>query len=134
MNSVILIGRLTANPVLRMTASNKEVVRFTIAVNREYKNTNGEREADFINCLAFNKTAEVINNYLKKGDLTAISGAIRTSSYVNKNDKKVYVTEVVVDKITFLETKKQENNQKEKSNDPYADFGEQIPIDDNFLE
>ena len=134
MNSVVLIGRLTADPVLRMTTSNKEVVRFTIAVNRDYKNTNGEREADFINCLAFNKTAEVINNYLKKGDLTAISGAIRTSNYVNKNDKKVYVTEVVVDKITFLETKKQENNQKEKSNDPYADFGEQIPIDDNFVE
>ncbi|EGQ4287109.1 single-stranded DNA-binding protein, partial [Staphylococcus pseudintermedius] len=93
-NRVVLVGRLTKNPELRHTQSGTSVCSFTLAVNRTFTNAQGEREADFINCIAFKKTAENIINYLSKGSLAGIDGRIQSRSYENKEGQRVYVTEV----------------------------------------
>ncbi|EIM5198709.1 single-stranded DNA-binding protein [Staphylococcus pseudintermedius] len=104
-NRVVLVGRLTKNPELRHTQSGKSVCSFTLAVNRTFTNAQGEREADFINCIAFKKTAENIINYLSKGSLAGIDGRIQSRSYENKEGQRVYVTEVICDSVQFLEPK-----------------------------
>ena len=133
MNKVILIGRITKNIELKSTPNGKEVADFSIAVKRNYKNQNGEYEADFINCISFGKTAELLGKYTKKGDQIAIEGRINTRNYENKEGKKVYITEVLVENIMFLETKQSEqvNGQvskqaNEQQLDPYETFGEAI--------
>lgn len=142
MNSVNLIGRLSNSPEIRHTTSNQIVCRFTLAVTRRFKNSEGDYEADFINCVAFGKTAELIGNYVEKGDLLGIDGRIQTGSYTAQDGSKRYTTDVVVENITFINTKKknvqqadtQQVTNKEQSNDPFSDFGEQVSIDDNFLD
>ncbi len=101
MNKAILLGRITKDLELKHTASGLAVLKFTVAVNRFKKG-----EADFINCLAWDKTAELINTYFKKGSLIAIEGRIQTGSYDNKEGKKVYTTEVVVERMHFTGEKK----------------------------
>ncbi len=101
-NSVVLIGRLTKDPELRTTGSGTPVVSFTLAVNRRFK-SQGQPEADFINCVAWNKTAETMARYLHKGSLIAITGRIETRNYENQQGQRVYVTEVVADSFDFLE-------------------------------
>lgn len=105
MNKVILIGRLTRDPELRYTGSNRAVTQITIAVNRNFTNQNGEREADFINVVIWDKQAENVAKYLTKGRLVAIDGRIQTRNYDNNEGKKVYVTEVVALNVQFLESK-----------------------------
>lgn len=106
MNKVLLIGRLTRDPELRFTAgSGTAVSTFTLAVDRAYKNKDGQREADFINIVAWRKLAEIIANNLTKGRLVAISGSIQTRSYEGNDGQKRYVTEVVADDLQFLEKK-----------------------------
>lgn len=140
MNSVELIGRLTVKPELRYTSSNIAYSRFTLAVNRNFKNEQGEREADFINCLAWKKTAEMVVNHLDKGNQIGLEGRIQTGSYDANDGTKRYTTDVVVENITFLEKKQdikpepQYNEPTEIERDPFADFGEQVTIDDNFLD
>ena len=137
MNSVILIGRLSNSPEIRHTTNNQVVCRFTLAVTRRFKNPAGDYEADFINCVAFGKTAELINEYIQKGDLLGIEGRIQTGSYTASDGSKRYTTDVVVENITFINTKKnnkQNVQQTTETTDPFADFGEQVTIDDNFLE
>lgn len=139
MNRIILSGRLTANPELKKTTSNKSITRFTLAVQRKYKNAMGEYESDFIRCIAFNNTAELICNYLQKGNLIGIEGRIQTGSYTKEDGTKNYTTDIVVDNIDFYNTKPKEKTQtpydyQEPVSDPYADFGEQVSIDDNFLD
>ena len=137
MNSVNLIGRLTAKPTFGYTNSNIAYARFTLAVNRNFKDANGERQADFINCVAYRKTAELINQYTDKGDMLGIEGRIQTGSYTAEDGSKRYTTDVVVENITFINTKKnnkQNVQQTTETTDPFADFGEQVTIDDNFLE
>ncbi len=112
MNKVILIGRLTRDVEMRHSASNDTAIaRYTLAVNRPFKRE-GEPEADFLPCVAFNKTAEFAEKYLAKGIRVAIEGRIQTGSYTNSEAKKVYVTEIVVERQEFLE-KKIRNSQPE---------------------
>ena len=106
MNKVFLIGRLVRDPELRYTSSNVPTSTFTLAVDRNFTNQNGEKEADFINIVVWKKFAENVKKYLAKGSLIAIGGRIQTRSYDNEKGEKRYVTEVVAEKITFLDTKK----------------------------
>lgn len=108
MNKVIILGRLTKDIELKSTTSGKEVCQFNLAVTRNYKNSNGEYESDFINCIAYGKTAELISKFTKKRDKIAIEGRIQTGSY-EKDGKKVYTTDIIVENVSFVETKKKEN-------------------------
>lgn len=112
MNNVILMGRLTADPVLRQTPSGISSCRFTIAVNRNYKNQNGEYDADFISCVAWRQTAEFVSRYFNKGSMICISGSLRSGSYTDKNHSDVthYTTDVYVDGVEFTGEKKQQGN------------------------
>ena len=123
MNKVILIGRLTSDPVLRENETSKQV-KFTLAVNRL------KEGADFINCIAWNKTAELISKYFKKGSQLAIEGRINTGSY-EKDGKKIYTTDVVVENITFIGTgdKTSPEEKKEENRDLFKEFSEEVDID-----
>lgn len=105
MNVVTLIGRLTRDVELRYTPNGNAVGRFSLAVNRRVPNQNGERTADFINCVIWNKPAETLAQYTKKGSLIGIQGRIQTGSYDNQQGQKVYTTDIVVENFDFLETK-----------------------------
>lgn len=105
MNKAILVGRLTRDPELRNTNSGAAVVSFTVAVNRTFTSNSGEREADFINCIAFNKQAENLHRYIRKGGLVGVEGRIQSRSYTAQDGSTRYVTEVVCDNIHFLEPK-----------------------------
>lgn len=141
MNQCVLIGRLVRDSEMRTTTSGKNVTNFTIAVNRNYKNEKGEYDADFINCIAYNKTAEIINKYTKKGSQIAIEGRIQTRSY--EANTKRYVTEVLVNSVTLLN--KKEDNLESMSNheviqkamnvesDPFAEFADEIEIREEDL-
>ena len=109
-NSVILIGRLTKNLELRQTSTGKSMTYFNLAVNRNFKNEQGEQAADFIGCVAFDKKAENMARFLSKGSLIAVEGRISTRNFQGNDGKTVYVTEVVASSITFLESKKQQGN------------------------
>ena len=102
-NRVVLVGRLTKDPELRYTPSGVAMARFTLAVNRTFSNQQGEREADFINCVVWRKQAENTANYLKKGSLAGVEGRIQTGSYEGQDGKRVYTTDVVADSVQFLE-------------------------------
>ena len=103
MNKVILMGRLTRDPEVRMS-EDTAVARFSLAVDRRFKK-DGEQTADFINCVAFGKTAEFIENYGHKGTKFVVEGRIQTGSYTNKDGQKVYTTDVVVEQVEFAESK-----------------------------
>ena len=105
MNNVVLVGRLTADPTVNHTAENNSVCNFGIAVQRRFKNANGEYEADFPNCVAFRQTADFVEKYFKKGDPIGVTGRLQTRNYTNKDGNKVYVTEVVVDNVEFVGSK-----------------------------
>lgn len=105
MNKVILIGRLTRDPELRTIASGNATTSFTIVVNRNFTNQNGEREADFINCVAWRKQAENVAKYCTKGSQVAVEGRIQTRNYDAQDGTKRYVTEVIADNVTFLSSR-----------------------------
>jgi single-strand DNA-binding protein len=104
-NNVVLVGRLTKDPDLRYTSNGTGVATFTLAVNRNFTNQSGEREADFINCVIWRKPAETMANYARKGTLLGITGRIQTRSYDNQQGQRVYVTEVVADNFQLLESR-----------------------------
>lgn len=104
-NNVVLVGRLTKDPDLRYTANGTAVATFTLAVNRNFSNQSGEREADFINCVLWRKPAETLANYAKKGTLLGVTGRIQTRNYENQQGQRVYVTEVVADNFQLLESR-----------------------------
>ena len=161
MNKVFLIGRLTRDPELRYTGSNTAVASFSIAVNRNFQNQQGEREADFINIVVWRKQAENVKNYLSQGSQVAIDGRIQTRSYDDQNGQKRYVTEVVADNVEFLGSKNSSNSNSNNMNgtastnnagptpydfgeapepkgtdvdsNPFADFGASIEISDDEL-
>ena len=154
MNKVCLIGRLTRDPELRYTSNNKAVASFTLAVNRQFTNQSGEREADFINCVVWDKQAENLAKYHKKGNQIAVDGRIQTRNYDDKDGKKVYVTEILASNISFLDSKgtgtssnsfnnlpeppmedTPSNNMETVSvdKDPFEAFGDSIEISDNDL-
>ena len=119
-NNVVLIGRLTKELDLRYTSNNGQAVAsFNIAVNRQFTNAKGEREADFINCVIWRKPAENMANFTKKGSLVGLEGRIQTRSYDNQQGQRVYVTEVVVDNFSLLEPRsKNTTDQSNGSNIP----------------
>lgn len=154
MNKVFLIGRLTRDPELRYTGSNVAVATFSLAVNRNFTNQAGEREADFINIVVWRKQAENVKNYLSQGSQVAIDGRIQTRSYDDNEGNKRYVTEVVADNVEFLGSKGSNNNSNSNSSNddktpydfgdsepsgtdvdsnPFADFGSSIEISDDEL-
>lgn len=104
-NRTILVGRLTRDPELRYTNGGAAVATFTIAVNRQFTNQNGEREADFISCVIWRKAAENFANFTHKGSLVGIDGRIQTRNYENQQGVRVYVTEVVVENFSLLESR-----------------------------
>ena len=154
MNRVELVGRLTAKPELRYTGSNLPYARFSVAINRTFNNAQGERETDYINIIVWIKQAENVCNFLDKGSLVSIEGRLQTGNYTDKDGNKRYTMDVVADSVQFLESRAQsqsrgQSNSNEPSpydyqndstnnlnvdNDPFADFGDSVSIDDNFLD
>lgn len=135
LNSVVLVGRLTKDPELRYTPSNLAVATFSLAVNRRFKNQNGECEADFINCVIWRQQAENLANWGKKGNLIGITGSIQTRNYENQQGQRVYVTEVVADNFQLLEFNKQ-NDRGHSQGQSQPDFSRQaepFSIDDDSL-
>ena len=159
MNKVFLIGRLTRDPELRYTGNNTAVATFSLAVNRNFQNQSGEREADFINIVVWRKQAENVKNFLSQGSQVAIDGRIQTRSYDDNNGQKRYVTEVVADNVEFLGSKNSSSNSNNMNSsashsaeptpydfgdapepkgtdvdsNPFADFGSSIEISDDEL-
>ena len=160
MNKVVLIGRLTRDPELRYTGNNTPVATFSLAVNRNFSNQQGEREADFINIVVWRKQAENVKNYLSQGSQVAIEGRIQTRNYDDNNGQRRYVTEVVADNVEFLGSKNSSSNSNNISSsaannnagptpydfgpapepkgtdvdsNPFADFGASIEISDDEL-
>jgi single-strand DNA-binding protein len=150
MNRVLLVGRLTKDPELKYTPSGVAVATFTLAVNRTFTNQQGEREADFINCVVWRKPAENVANYCKKGAQVGVDGRLQTRNYEGQDGKRVYVTEVVAESVQFLETRgaTQENGNTQtnasqgqrapqtgfnQGEDPLAKVGQPINISDDDL-
>lgn len=139
MNKVILSGNLCKDIDLRYTTSNVPVLQNTVAVRNDFKNTKGEYESQFINFVAYRNNAEFLSKYANKGIKVLIEGRLNTRSYDDKDGNKRYVTEVIVDKVELLGTKKETTEQPveqptQPEADPFAAFGESITIDDNFLD
>lgn len=141
LNQVTLVGRLTKDIELKYTNSGKAVTRFTLAVNRNYKNKQGEYDADFIVCQAWSKTAEFLSNHGSKGGRLGVVGRIQTRNYEDQNGNRVYVTEVVTDQVDMIDwaddKKTNENkaanrhNSQPNTDDPFQN--DTIDIDDNDL-
>ena len=119
-NRAILIGNLTKDVEMATTNSGKNVARFTIAVSRRYANADGEREADFLNIVAWNTLAENCAKYLQKGSKVAVTGAIQTRSYESEEGKR-YITEIIADEVEFVGAKKEQDNQAEPKMEPIND-------------
>ncbi len=142
MNKVILIGRLTKDPDLRYTQSGTAVANFTLAVNRRY-NPNGEQEADFINCVAWQKAAEFVANYFTKGQQMALEGRLQVRSYDGDDGKRRWVTEVVVEQMEFVGSKNDSKGNSGNGNSgggthsggssSYEGLGQEVMFDDNDL-
>jgi len=133
LNSTCLVGRLTKDAELRYTPNNQAVATFTLAVNRQFKNQNGEREADFINCVIWRQQAENLANWAKKGALIGITGRIQTRNYENQQGQLVYVTEVVADNFQLLESRKdREAGQSQGYGQP--DFGRNEAMQSNPMD
>ena len=128
MNKVILVGNLTKDPELTTTQSGINVARFTIAVQRKFKNANDEYESDFINCVAWRSSAEFIHKYFNKGNKIGVVGSIQTRSYDAEDGIKRYVTEVVVEECEFVQSKKGDSNNQAEDTKPEFE-----PIDDDNL-
>ena len=134
-NNVVLVGRMTRDAELRYTPQNQAVATFTLAVNRNFKNQSGEREADFINVVIWRQQAENLANWAKKGALIGIAGRIQTRNYENQQGQRVYVTEVVADNFQMLESRNQQEqvntfqNGNSSSGGYNSPFGRSNPMD-----
>ena len=124
MNKVILMGRLTRDPEIRYSQNENSsaIARFTIAVDRRFKRQGDEQTADFINCVAFGKTAEFAEGYLKQGTKVVGCGRIQTGSYTNKEGQRVYTTDVVIEELEFAESKKAQENNTEVDADGFVNI------------
>lgn len=131
-NNVVLVGRMTRDAELRYTPQNKAVATFTLAVNRNFKNQNGEREADFINCILWNQPAENLANWAKKGTLIGVTGRIQTRNYENQQGQRVYVTEVIANNFQVLESRKDQQGGQSQGgyqSGGQSAFGNNQPMD-----
>jgi len=119
-NNIVLVGRLTRDAELKHTSSGIAVASFTVAVERSFTNQNGEKEADFINVVAWRKTAEIISNYTEKGSMIGIKGRIQTRNYTNNEGRKVYITEVVAEEVQLLSSKNENQQPSAHSQNDYT--------------
>jgi len=121
-NQVVIVGRLCRDPELKYTQSNIANLRFTVAVNRHFKDADGNTKADFLNCVAWRSTAENMAKFLKKGSLIGVIGRIETGSYTNQEGQTVYTTDIVAESVQFLEPRgaQSESNQGYGNGDPFA--------------
>ncbi|MFD2638461.1 single-stranded DNA-binding protein [Piscibacillus salipiscarius] len=160
LNRVVLVGRLTKDPDLRYTPNGVAVANFTVAVNRPFSNQQGNREADFINCVIWRRQAENLANYMKKGSMIGVDGRIQTRSFDGQDGKRVFITEVVAESVQFLESKGSSqggqnmqgnpapntsnqgspnqnqggfNQSQQDDNNPFAEKGEPVDISDDDL-
>ncbi|ORJ52914.1 single-stranded DNA-binding protein [Levilactobacillus brevis] len=137
-NRVVLTGRLTRDVDLRYTQGGAAVATFNLAVDRRFTNQQGEREADFVSCVIWRKPAENFANFFHKGSLVGIEGRIQTRNYENQQGQRVYVTEVIVENFSFLESKNSTGNgsyhrPQNNTSDPFANNGKPIDIQDDQL-
>ncbi|APT48334.1 single-stranded DNA-binding protein [Bacillus safensis] len=140
LNRVVLVGRLTKDPELRYTPNGTPVATFTLAVNRTFTNQSGEREADFINCVAWRRIAENTANFLKKGSLAGVDGRLATRNYENQQGQRVFVTEVQAESVQFLDSKNKinngnndiQNNQQNQYNNDQNNHQQQPPNQPNY--
>ena len=133
LNKVILMGRITQDLEVKQTPSGVAVLQFTVAVERKFKGTNGEKQTDFINCVAWRNQAEFIGKYFTKGKMIAIEGNLRTRTFDDKNGTKHYVTEVYVDNVSFTGEKAddlQQNNQSSQQNNSSVPANNDLSIGD----
>lgn len=128
MNNVSLVGRLTKDVELKYTGSQTAVATGTLAVNRQFKSANGEKETDFINIVAWRKTAEILSNYASKGSQIGITGRIQTRNYEGNGGKRVYVTEVVAESVALLDSKQNNQQPQQKQETPFNN-NNQMDID-----
>ena len=133
-NNVVLVGRMTRDAELRYTPQNQAVATFSLAVNRNFKNQNGEYDADFINCVIWGKLAENFANWTKKGNLVGITGRIQTRNYENQQGQRVYVTEMVAESFQLLEKRDNSANQNSMAEQMPPSFaGNPMDIKDDDL-
>lgn len=130
MNRIFLLGRLTKDPEVRVTPTEKTVCTFTLAVDRPFQGKNGQREADFIPIQTWNKTAEICGNSLSKGQRLLVEGRLQIRSYDGKDGKKHYVTEVIADRVEFIE-RKEKSAQKAES-EAMEGFGSEVQFDEEI--
>lgn len=154
MNKIILVGRLTRDPELRSTSTGISTANFTVAVNRNFKNKDGQYDADFISCVAFRNTADFISKYFKKGNMICLDGRVQTRSYDAQDGTKRYVTEVVVENVEFVGGKNENSSNQNNTNyvdapsqndidivpeydipksDPYENYDKEVSLSDNDL-
>ncbi|GAB4071990.1 single-stranded DNA-binding protein [Barrientosiimonas marina] len=153
LNRVVLVGRLTKDPDLRYTPNGVAVANFTVAANRPFTNQQGNRDADFINCVVWRRAAENFANYMRKGSMVGVDGRLQSRTYDDRDGKTIFVTEVVADSVQFLETKgnapnreqqsegsqpaqnhdQNQMNPSQTSDNPFKDNGEPIDISDDDL-
>lgn len=158
MNRVMLVGRLTRDPELRTTPSGLAVTRFSVAVSQNFTNRNGERGTDFINCVAWDRQADFVSRYCKKGSLVSVEGRISTGNYTAQDGTKRYTTDVVCEQINFLSRSSNDNSRTDNNNntgnpqrevpdmpmdnpmetadlteDPFKSFGEEITLSSDDL-
>ena len=120
MNKAILVGRLTKDPELKTTASGVSVCSFTLAINRRFKNAEGNYDADFINCVAWRQQAEFISKYFRKGSAICVTGSIQTRTWTDQQGQKRYATEVVVDDAMFVDAKGDSDGGSSYTTDAYG--------------
>lgn len=131
MNKIILSGRLTKEPKVDQTPTGKTVATFSIAVDRPFTAKDGKKEADFINIVVWNKTAELCGNYLDKGSRVLVEGRLQIRSYDGKDGKKKYVTEVISDRVEFIDRKNSSQQGGQKNNPgPMGSFGSEMQFDE----
>jgi len=151
MNKVFLTGRFTRDPESRMGVNSLEVARFSLACQNDFVTRNGERDVEFVNCVAFGKTAQTINKFCKKGQQICATGRIKNNSYDAQDGSKRYTTDIVVDQFEFLGAKGGSSNESsypidevpsyassniettDVTEDPYKDFGEEVNISSDDL-
>src|SRR5690554_4311072 len=135
MNKVILVERLTKDPDLRYTQNGEAVANFTVAVNRPFRNKNGEQEAAVISCVTWRKQAENLANYMRKGSLIGVDGRIQTRSYGNQEGKRIYVTEVLAENIQFLSSKNEQSQKptQQQAQEQMIPDAEPFEVTDDLL-
>lgn len=140
MNEVVLIGRLTKDPELNTTKEGSDKARITIAVNRNFKDKDGNYNTDFFEILLWNNMAKRTSEWCKKGDCIGVRARLQNRNYIDKNGNKVYKNEIITESLSFISSSRKKEKAEEnvqqtinKENDPFKDFGEQYDIDDSQL-